>query len=378
VSAKDHGKLLRPSVAAIAPYSPGKRVSEMRREAGLAEMIKLSSNESPLPPFPRAVAALHAVADKVNRYPDSYSTVLRERVAEHMGVNAAQIVLGNGSNELLSLIGQAVLSPGLEVLTCWPSFVVYPIVAQIMEAGLVKVPLTGDWRFDLDALADAITDKTRLIFIANPNNPTGTIVRRDEVDRFMARVPDHAIVVLDEAYFEYVDDPDFGGGMEYFDGDRPVAVLRTFSKMYSLAGLRVGYGALPEWLAGAVEKLREPFNVNLAAQVAAYHSLGDPAEVTRRRDMTREGRERVCAELERLGVRYEASQANFVAFEVGDGQAVFAALARRGVIVRAFGPSPMLRATIGTPREVTLLIEALEPALAEAGQGMTKEDHSDA
>jgi histidinol-phosphate aminotransferase len=367
---KGYERLLRPSVADIAPYRPGKRGSEMRREAGLEQMVKLSSNESALPPFPKAIEALKSVAGRVNRYPDSYSTILRERLAEHLGVPSTQVCLGNGSNELITLIAQAVLSPGLGVVTCWPSFVVYPIVSQMMEAELTRVPLDAGWRFDLDAMADAITAKTRLVFVCNPNNPTGTIVTKDEVERFMARVPDHVVVVFDEAYFEYVDDPDYGGGMPYFDGSKPVVVLRTFSKMYALAGLRVGYGAFPEWLAGAIEKLREPFNVNLAAQVAAYYSLGDEAEVARRKAIARAQIARIYGTLDRLGLRYEPTQANFVAFDAGDPEAalaVFEGLVKRGVIVRGFGPSPLLRATVGTKEDTDAFISGLEAVMAEQG-----------
>lgn len=362
---KSKKTLVRPDIDAIAPYQPGKRVSEMRRETGVASMIKLSSNESPLPPFDGAIAAIKAVATAVNRYPDSYSSVLRERLVEHLGVPADQLVIGNGSNELISLIAQAILEPGDEVLTCWPSFVVYPIAAQAMGAATIKVPLTADWRFDLAAMAEAVTERTKLIFVCNPNNPTGTAVRAEEIESFMAAVPQDCLVVFDEAYFEYVDDGEFGSGMTHFDGQRPVAVLRTFSKIYALAGLRIGYGALPAWLAAAVEKLREPFNVNVAAQAAAYHSLADPAEVALRKELAARGKALVYATCEDIGLRYAPSQSNFVAFEVGDGQEFFKELVKRGVIVRAFGPSTMLRATVGTDRETTQLCQALRDVIDE-------------
>lgn len=358
-------QFIRKNIRGIAPYRPGKRASELRQEAGLEVMIKLSSNESPLPPFPRAIQAIRAVADKVNRYPDSYSTLLRRRIGDHLGVPPEQVVLGNGSNELIALIAQVVVRPGDEIVSAWPSFVVYPIVAQTMEAVHVAVPNTLDWRHDLAAMAEATTERTRLVFVCNPNNPTGTIVRRAELDAFMSALPDSCLVVFDEAYREYVTDEDFGDGMSHFDGDRPVAVLRTFSKMYGLAGLRVGYGALPTWLAQAVEKVREPFNVNVAAQVAAFYSLGDEDEVARRRRVNHNGRERIYEACRSLGVRYEPSEANFVCIEVPDGQATFDRLVKRGVIVRALGPSGMLRVTVGTLQEVETFVEALAAVTSE-------------
>jgi histidinol-phosphate aminotransferase len=362
---KGFAGFIRPDIAAIAPYQPGKRASEMRREAGLDRMIKLSSNESAWPPFPKAQRAIRAIASRLNRYPDSYSGMLRERVARHMDVSEQQVCLGNGSNELITFIAQAVLGPKDEAVFAWPSFVVYPIVSQLIGARAVKVPLDDGWRHDLPAMADAVTKKTRLLFVCNPNNPTGTIVSKDEVARLMEAVPEECLVVFDEAYFEYVDDPDFGTGMAYFDGERPVVVLRTFSKMYSLAGLRVGYGAFPIWLAEAIEKLREPFNVNMAAQIAAYYSLDEVGEVARRANATREGRQRIEEALAGLGVRYAPSQANFVCFAVDDGPAVFRGLISRGVIVRELGGTGMLRATVGTEEETETFIAALADALAE-------------
>lgn len=361
--------LVRPDIGKIAPYQPGKRASEMRREAGLERMVKLSSNESPWPPFPKAQRAVQGIASRLNRYPDPYSGMLRERVALHMGVPRQQICLGNGSNELITFIAQAVLGPNDEAVFAWPSFVVYPIVCQLMGARAVRVPLDDGWRHDLAAMADAVTEKTRLLFVCDPNNPTGTIVTKDEVARLMQAVPERCLVVFDEAYFEYADDPDFGTGMAHFDGERAVVVLRTFSKMYALAGLRVGYGAFPVWLSEAVEKLREPFNVNMAAQVAAYYSLEEAGEVARRAKATGEGRRRIEQALAGLGVRYAPSQANFVCFAVDDGPAVFDALVSRGVIVRELGGTGMLRATVGTEQETETFIAALADTLAELGGG---------
>jgi histidinol-phosphate aminotransferase len=363
------GGFIRPDIAKIAPYQPGKRASEMRREAGFERMVKLSSNESPWPPFPKAQRAIKAIASRLNRYPDSYAGVLRSRVAAHMDVGEEQICLGNGSNELITFIAQAVLGPKDEAVFAWPSFVVYPIVTQLMGADAVKVPLDDGWRHDLAAMADAVTKKTRLLFVCNPNNPTGTIAGKDGVARLMDAVPEKCLVVFDEAYYEYVDDPDFGTGMAYFDGERPVVVLRTFSKMYALAGLRVGYGAFPVWLAEAVEKLREPFNVNMAAQIAAFYSLDEPDEVARRAEATSRGRRRIEEALAGLGVRYAPSQANFVCFAVDDGPAVFSGLVSRGVIVRELGGTGMLRATVGTEEETETFIAALGETLDELSGG---------
>ncbi|HEX9093254.1 MAG TPA: histidinol-phosphate transaminase [Coriobacteriia bacterium] len=356
--------LIRPELEPMRPYQPGLRGSEVRERSGVDEVRKLSSNEFPLGPVPRALAAINAVGPHLNRYPDGSCRALKRRIAEHWGVDARHVTVSSGSNELLRLIGQVVLRPGDEVVYAWPSFVVYPMVAQMFGAKSVPVPLTPDQRHDLPAMLAAITERTRLVYLCNPNNPTGTIYTRAEFEEFASAVPDHVLLVLDEAYFEFVTDPEYPDGLTYFDGERPVAVARTFSKMYSLAGLRVGYGILPEPLGAAVDKVREPFNVSTVAQAAAYYSLDDQAEVVRRREENQEQKTYLYSAFDRLGVRYVPSHTNFVYFMTERPVEVFQGLLEQGVIARDFGNAPALRLGVGTPSDTDATIAAFE-ALAE-------------
>lgn len=363
----DYNALIRPELEPLRPYAPGLRASEVREHSGLAEIHKLSSNENPYGPFPIAEKAMRAAIPRLNRYPDGAARALTKRLSEHLGVEERFIVLGNGSNELLTLIAEAVLRPGDETVFAWPSFVVYPMCTAMMGANAVRVPLTEAQAHDLPAMLDAITERTRIVFLCNPNNPTGSIFSRTDFEEFLARVPDHVLVVLDEAYFEYVTSPEYGNGLEYFDGERPLVILRTFSKMYSLAGVRCGYGAFPEPLAIAMDKVREPFNVNTIAQVGAYYSLGDQTEVHRRRDENAEQRDALCSAFKRLGISYVPSETNFVYMLTEKPQDVFNALLSHGVIVRDFGTAPGLRVGIGTPEATNATISAIETLVAEMG-----------
>ncbi len=359
--------LIRPELEPMRPYAPGLRASEVRERTGKPVVLKLSSNEHPAGPVPAAVAAMAAVAPRLNRYPDGSCRALRERLARHRDVDVRHVAVGSGSNELLRLLAQAVLRPGDEVVYAWPSFVVYPMVTAMFCAKPVQVPLDGDQRHDLKAMLAAITSKTRIVFLCNPNNPTGTIFTRDELDGFLAGVPEDVIVVLDEAYFEFVTDPEYPDGLTYFDGERPLVVARTFSKMYSLAGVRVGYAFLPEALVAALDKVREPFNVNAMGQAAAYYSLDDAGEVARRREENRQQREMLCSAFDRLGVRYAPSQANFVYLMTEKPSEVFDALLEEGVIARAFGDAPCLRLTLGTPADNAIVVAAFERVAERLG-----------
>jgi len=361
VSSED---IIRPDLEPLVPYAPGLRASQVRERSGKDVVLKLSSNEHPCGPVPLAVAGMKAVLSRMNRYPDGGVVALRRKLAEKHGVAFEQVAVTNGSNELLRLLAQVVLRPGDEVVYPWPSFVVYPMVVNMFGATHVKVPLDADDANDLDAILAAITDRTRLVFLCNPNNPTGAIYRRDAFARFMDAVPDHVLVVVDEAYFEFATDPGYPDGLEWFDGKRPVVVARTFSKIYSLAGLRVGYGFLPEAFAKAIDKVREPFNVNTVGQIAAYYSLDDVAEVQRRRDENQEQKVYLYSSFDRLGVSYVPSEANFVYFKTEKPVEVFQALLEEGVIVRDFGSAPALRVGIGTPEDTAITIAALE-AVAE-------------
>jgi histidinol-phosphate aminotransferase len=363
----DWTSLIRPELEPMRAYAPGLRGSEVRERAGVERVLKLSSNEHPAGPFPSAIAAIEAIAPHLNRYPDGSCRALKKRLAAHWGVEERHLTVTSGSNELLRLIAQAVLRPGDEVVYSWPSFVVYPMVCAMFNAKAVAVPLDADQTHDLDAMLAAVTERTRLLFLCNPNNPTGTIYRRDAFEAFLNAVPEHVLVVADEAYFEFVADPDYPDARRSFDGERPLAVARTFSKMYSLAGLRVGYGFLPEPLALAVDKLREPFNVNSVAQIAAAYSLADQSEVVRRREENQEQKTYLYSAFDRLGVRYVPSQTNFVYFMTEKPVEVFEALLGQGVIARDFGNAPALRLGVGTPDDTVATIAAFESALEQLG-----------
>ena len=359
--------LIRPELEPMRPYQPGLRASQVRERSGVEHVLKLSSNEYPVGPVPAAVRAIREIATHVNRYPDGGSEALRDKLAAHLGVDHETVVIGNGSNELLRLIGQVVLRPGDEVVYSWPSFVVYPMVADMFGAKKVVVPLAPGQVHDLDAMLAAVTPATRVVFLCNPNNPTGSIYGREAFARFLAKVPDHVLVVVDEAYFEFVTDPDYPDGLTSFDGKRPLVVLRTFSKIYSLAGLRVGYGVLPLPLAEAIHKVREPFNVNMAGQAAAFASLDDQIEVARRREENQEQKTYLYSCFDRLGIRYVESHTNFVWFETERPVEVFEALLHRGVIARDFGNAPALRLGVGTPDDTKATIAAFEAIVSELG-----------
>lgn len=365
----DWESLIRDELAPLVPYAPGLRASEVRERIGGGTVHKLSSNENPRGPVPMAVRAMQEVVSRVNIYPDGSARALKRALSEHLNVDERFLVLGNGSNEILRVIAQSVLQVGDEVVFAWPSFIVYPMVTQLMGATAIKVGLTEGQVHDLDAMLAAITPKTKIVFVCNPNNPTGTMVGADEFIRFIDAVPPHVLVVVDEAYFEYVTDESFPDTLAHFDGERPLVVLRTFSKIYSLAGLRVGYGIMPEPLVAAANKVREPFNVNTVAQVAAYYSLQDQGEVAARREVNRSEKARLCAAFDRLGVTWFPSQANFVYVHTEAPREVFDGLLAHGVIVRDFGSAPALRVGIGSPDDTDATIRAFEAVWPAAAGG---------
>jgi histidinol-phosphate aminotransferase len=355
---------LRPTLAGIIPYEPGKPVEEVQRELGLERVVKLASNEGPFGPFPQALEALQRCAGELNRYPDGGAYRLRAALAERHGVRFEEIAIGSGADGLIDGISQAVLDDGDQIVCGWPSFPSYAIYARKLGAEPVQVPLRDD-RYDLDALLDAITERTKLVYVCHPNNPTGTMNSRADLDAFFERVPDHVLTVLDQAYFEYVDDPDYADGIEeYFKTGRRVFVLRTFSKIYGLAGARVGYGAGPAELVVALGKTRRAFDLTTPAQEAALASLATPGELERRRRANADGR----AELERILTEagYNVTGpavGNFVFVDLGeDAQLWFEALLHEGVIVRplaGFGAPQAIRVTVGTPQDHAFLAEAL-------------------
>jgi histidinol-phosphate aminotransferase len=363
----------RPELASLVPYEPGKPVEEVQRELGIERVVKLASNEGTFGPFPAAVEAIERCIAELNRYPDGGAYRLRAGLAEHYDVRFEEVAVGAGSDGIVDTIAQAVLEPGDEVVCGWPSFVSYVASAMKMGAVARKVPLREN-RYDLDALLDAVGPRTKLVYVCHPNNPTGTSNSRAELDAYFERVPEHVLTVLDQAYREYIDDPDYPDGIEdYAKRGRRVAVLRTFSKIYGLAGLRVGYAVAPAELVTALSKTRRAFDLTTPAQEAALASLDSSGELERRRLVAREGR----SELERIMRSHGLdpagpAAANFLFAEVGDDARPFAdQLLRRGVIVRPTGPfgAPgAVRITVGTPDEHALLDEALrrvaEPAPA--------------
>ncbi|MCS7007191.1 MAG: aminotransferase class I/II-fold pyridoxal phosphate-dependent enzyme, partial [Gaiellaceae bacterium] len=330
--------LIRPALAGLVPYEPGRPVEEVQRELGLERVVKLASNEGPFGPFPAALEALERTRGELNRYPDGGAWRLRHALADLHGARFEEVTVCAGADAVIGYVALATLDPGDEIVTGWPSFPSYVLDAMKLGATPVRVPLREE-RFDLEAILDAITPRTKLVFVAAPNNPTGTTSTRDELDAYFARVPPHVLTVLDQAYFEYVDDPSYPDGIEeYFKAGQRVLVLRTFSKLYGLAGLRVGYGVGPEEVIGAIGKVRRAFDVTSAGQEAALASLGDEAEVARRREANARARALLHEVLERRGFAIAGpAVANFLFCRVGDAAALDRALLERGVVVRPMG-----------------------------------------
>ena len=355
---------MRPALAELVPYEPGKPVEEVQRELGLERVIKLASNEGPLGPFPAALEALERASGGLNRYPDGGAYRLRSAIAERHGVRFEEVAVGSGADALIDGISQATLDPGDAIVCGWPSFPSYIIYGLKLGAEAIRVPLR-DHRYDLDALVEAVTPRTKLVYVCHPNNPTGTMNTRAELDAYFDAVPDHVVTVLDQAYFEYIDDPDYPDAIaEYFQTGRRVIVLRTFSKIYGLAGLRVGYGVTSAELVTALSKTRRAFDLTTPAQEAALASLDAPAELERRRRANAEGREQLGQILREAGYSVVGpAVGNFLYVDLGeDAQPLFDELLREGVIVRplsGFGALQAMRVTVGTPDEHEFFAAAL-------------------
>ncbi len=355
---------VRPALAGLVPYEPGKPVEEVQRELGLERVVKLASNEGPFGPFPAALEAMERAEHELNRYPDGGAYRLRRALAERHDVHLEEIAIGAGADGVIDLLSQAVLEPGDEVVCGWPSFPSYVIYAVKTGATPVKVPLKED-RYDLEGLLAAVTQRTKIVYVCNPNNPTGTMSSREELDSYFADVPPQVLTVIDQAYFEYIDDPEYPDCVaEYFKRGSRVLVLRTFSKIYGLAGLRAGYGVTDAGLVTALGKVRRAFDLSTPAQQAAIASIDAKEELFRRRAANAEGR----AELERV-LRANGfdpagpAVGNFLYAETGgDAQVLFDALLHEGVIVRplaGFGAPEAIRVTVGTPEDHAFLGEAL-------------------
>ncbi len=359
----------KPAVRDIVPYEPGKPVEEVQRELGLERVIKLASNEGPFGPFPEALDALAATAGDLNRYPDGGGYRLRVALAERHGVRLEEVALAAGADGAVDALSQIALDPGDEIVCGWPSFPSYVIAARKLGAVPRTVPLVGG-RYDLDAMLDAVSRRTKLVYVCHPNNPTGTMNTRAELDDYFDRVPEHVLTVLDQAYFEYVEEPEYPDGIEeYLKRGRRVVVLRTFSKIFGLAGLRVGYGVAPAEVVTAIGKVRRAFEITSPAQVAAIASLEAPGaerELERRRRVNAEGRPAIERALAKAGLDpVGPAVANFVFAEVGEGDSrpLFEQLLREGVIVRptaGFGAPGGIRVTVGTAGENTVFADALD------------------
>ena len=353
-------------VSDLIPYVPGKPVEELERELGITGSIKIASNENPIGPSKLAISALQKSIGELNRYPDGDCFYLKKILAEKLGVKESNLIIGNGSNEVIEIIARTYLSDKDEAVYGEHAFIVYPIVTQAIGAGHVVSPMP-ELVHDLEDFASRITDKTRIIFLANPNNPTGTIFRKSEFEKFLDRVPDNVIVIVDEAYFEYVEDKEYPDSLEYLNLGKNIVTVRTFSKIYGLAGLRVGYGIGNEEIISYVNRVREPFNVNSLAQAAAEAALDDTEHIERTKSINNTGMEYLAAEFERLGIPYTPSYTNFILMDLEtDPMPVYNSLLKEGVIVRpvgGYGLKSHLRVSVGLEEENKRFVTALEKVL---------------
>jgi len=346
----------------LVPYAPGKPIEEVEREYGIANSVKLASNENPLGPSPKAVSTIKERLDQLHLYPDGDCFYLKTGVAKKLGVVPEQLIFGNGSNEIIELAVRTFMRPGDEAVMAQQAFVVYQLVVQAVGGISRAVPLR-DFVHDLDAIARAITPKTRIVFLANPNNPTGTIYRREAWERFLRKLSPEILTIVDEAYFEYVEDTDYPDSLRYHQSGKTLLSLRTFSKLYGLAGLRIGYGiGSNQEVIGLMHRVRQPFNVNAAAQWGALAALGDSDHVRRSLEVNHEGVGFLTREVAKLGLGQVPSCANFILIRVENGDEVFEQLLRQGVIVRPMGVYQLpqyVRVTVGTMEENRKFIEAL-------------------
>ena len=360
--------LAQPGVQKLSPYVPGKPVEELARELDLdpQSIVKLASNENPLGPSPKALDAIRAQLDELTRYPDGNGFALKQKLAQRYGVGIEQVTLGNGSNDILELVARAYLAPGLNAVFSEHAFAVYPIATQAVGAE-ARAVAAKQWGHDLNAMQAAIDANTRVVFIANPNNPTGTWFNAAALEQFLADVPEHVLVVLDEAYIEYADDGELPDGLEFLSSHSNLLVSRTFSKAYGLAALRVGYAICSAQIADVLNRVRQPFNVNSLAQAAACAALDDNEYLARSRASNAVGMQQLEAGFKELGLEWIPSKGNFIAVDFGrDAAPINQVLLRDGVIVRpvaVYGMPTFLRVSIGTGAENERFLEVLRKAL---------------
>lgn len=356
----------RSAIFNLKPYVPGKPIEEVKRELGLTDIIKLASNENPLGPSPLAQKAAASVLGQMHFYPDSRCYELKRKLSQLFDQPMDTILVGNGSDEILKLIAETFLNPDDEVVLPQPSFSEYEFTTTVMDGVCASVPLC-DFALDLPAMLEAITERTKVLYVCNPNNPTGTIVDQEQLDKFMKEIPDHVLVVFDEAYSEYANSPGFVSGLKYLQAGENVIVCRTFSKIYGLAALRIGYAFTTPEIANAIERVTEPFNVNALAQTAALAALDDREHLQASQELNLQGKRYLYEQLDAMGLNYVPTQANFIFLDTGrDCRQVFQKLLESGVIVRTgdiFGYPAYIRITIGTAAENARFIKALQTVL---------------
>lgn len=353
-------------VSDLIPYIPGKPVEELERELGITGSIKIASNENPLGPSGLGVEAVLKAAGELHRYPDGDCFYLKKKLAGKLGVNESNLIIGNGSNEVIEIITRTFLSENDEAIYGEHAFIVYPIVTQAVGAGHVVSPMP-ELVHNLDDFASRITEKTKIIFLANPNNPTGTIFKKNQFENFLKQVPDEVIVIVDEAYFEYVDDPEYPDSLMYQKNRKNVVTVRTFSKIYGLAGLRIGYGVGSEELISYINRVREPFNVNSLAQAAAHAALDDIEHIDNTNAVNKTGLKYLAKQFDEIGIKYVPSFTNFILIDLKDNpMQVYNDLLKEGVIVRpvgGYGLKSHLRVSVGLEHENKRFISALRKVL---------------
>jgi histidinol-phosphate aminotransferase len=357
--------LANPQLRDLAVYEPGKPIEETARELGVdpVEIVKLASNENPLGPSPKAIQAMRAALENAHLYPDGSGFYLTRAIATKLGLKPENVILGNGSNEIIEFLGHAFLNPGDDIITCQYAFIIYKLLASAFNVRTIETP-SPDYQQNLDATLEAITPKTRLIFIPNPNNPTGTLVSQRAIDGFMSRVPEKVVVVFDEAYFEFLDEPP--DTLRFVRERRNVVVLRTFSKVHGLAGLRIGYAVAPSDIIEVLHKTRQPFNVNGIALAGALAALDDEAHLGETKRVVDEGRAYLHKQFAEMRIPFVPAVANFVMVNVDDGRAVFEKLLERRIIVRplkGYGLPEWVRISVGTMEENKKLISALKDVI---------------
>jgi histidinol-phosphate aminotransferase len=357
---------IKKSILSLIPYPPGKPIEELTREYGIHNVIKLASNENPLGPSPLALRAIRQVLSQLHRYPDGSGYYLKQALSRFLGLSPEHILLGNGSNEIIELTLKAFLKPGFEVLSPVPSFLVYEKAVQAMGGKNIQVPLKR-FTIDLEALLNRISPRTQMIIINNPNNPTGTILTTEAWERFLSDIPDRILILMDEAYIDFVEHPDCPNGLNYIHSGKNIIVFRTFSKAYGLAGLRIGYGMARPELADYINRVRQPFNVNSLAQAAALGALKDQAFYEKTRTLVRIEKKAIESGLTRMGLFFVPSETNFILIKVPQkGQVVYEAMLKKGVIIRSmksYGLDKYIRVNIGLPEENRRFLRALKQVL---------------